>query len=181
MYAEQYRFFEAYLPKFLEELANQLPEGVAKDAVLDNLKDEVSPPSHLELFDKFAKKYLAQDVEISPAMSELLNAYRTVLANGNKVAMAGLLAYECQGAKIAGSKADGLVKHYGADAEAVEFWNAHSGIEEEHAAWSMNGLDSLSPTEAEITQGVSTVGKAWWNFLTERDTLVGVGAGVMCA
>src|ERR1700722_16656982 len=68
LYAEQYRFFEAMLPEFLETLSDQLPEGVARNCVVANLADETGSPSHLELFDRFAAHYGATQPSISPAM-----------------------------------------------------------------------------------------------------------------
>ncbi len=90
LYAEQYRFFEEMLPRFLEQLAEDLPEGFARDSVLKNLSDEIAPPSHLELFERFAEFYGATDADVSPAMSGLLDAYHDVLAQGTSSALAGL-------------------------------------------------------------------------------------------
>src|SRR5579863_7935791 len=74
-YAEQYRYFEEMLPEYLTKLANDLPVGVARDSVLNNLSDEVSSPSHLELFERFANFYDAKDVSPTPAMEALVDAY----------------------------------------------------------------------------------------------------------
>ena len=38
----------------LETLSEKLPEGPIRNSVMANLEDEVSPPSHLELFEEFA-------------------------------------------------------------------------------------------------------------------------------
>jgi pyrroloquinoline quinone (PQQ) biosynthesis protein C len=170
-YAEQYRFFEAYLPEFLTELSGNLDEGTARDAVLANLSDEVTPPSHLNLFDQFAAAYGAQETEISPAMAALLDAYRSALSEGVAVAVAGLLAYEVQGAAIATSKSGGLSLHYGATSTALDFWMAHSSMEENHAHWTTDGLAALSPSDDDVVLGVRLVADAWWNFLSEREAL----------
>lgn len=172
-YAEQYRYFEAYLPVFLGELAEQLPAGIARDAVADNLADEAGSPTHLELFDDFAAHYGAGDAAISPAMRALLDTYRRLLTLCPTIAVAGLLAYECQGAAIADSKADGLKRHYGAPAGATAFWSTHGWIEEDHAAWTEAGLVSLHPSDGDVALGISVIANAWWDFLTERDALVG--------
>jgi len=103
-YAEQYRFFEAMFPEFLESLASQLPEGPARQAVLDNLNDEVSAPSHLSLFEQFASFFNATDAPISPAMSTLVESYAKLLELGANASLAGLWAYEAQGAQIAQTK-----------------------------------------------------------------------------
>ena len=170
-YAEQYRFFEAYLPEFLTELSLRLEDGPAREAVLANLNDETATPSHLSLFDQFAQAYGASDVSISPAMSALLMAYQTALGEGVIVAVAGLLAYEEQGAEIAVSKRDGLILHYGGDSPAIDFWTVHGAMEGDHAKWTSEGLAALAPSEESVTRGVELVGGAWWDFLSEREAL----------
>jgi pyrroloquinoline-quinone synthase len=170
-YAEQYRYFETMLPTFLQCLSEQLPEGPARDAVLDNYRDEVSSPSHLELFEAFASFYGASDASISPAMAALVASYDEVLRRSPASALAGLLAYESQGAAIADSKAEGLIKHFNASSDAVTFWTVHGTLEESHAEWTMDALASLEPNEADVEAAVRLVGEAWWAFLDERELL----------
>jgi pyrroloquinoline-quinone synthase len=168
-YAEQYRYFETMLPIFLESLAEKLPEGTSRDAVLDNLRDETAPPSHLELFEMFATFYGARTVTISPAMARLLEAYDTVLERGSAAALAGLWAYESQGAAIAKSKAEGLRAHYGVENDAATFWDAHWLVEGDHAAWTLEALSSFNPDADEVAAAARLIGEAWWSFLDERE------------
>jgi pyrroloquinoline-quinone synthase len=171
-YAEQYRYFETMLPTFLETLSERLPEGAARDAVLDNLRDETTPPSHLELFELFATHYGAASVEASPAMSQLLGVYRDVLSRGPESALAGLWAYESQGAAIASSKAEGLRAHYGVDSIGVAFWDAHWLVEGDHATWTLEALTALEPDVNDVAGAARLVGEAWWSFLDERELAV---------
>jgi pyrroloquinoline-quinone synthase len=168
-YAEQYRCFETMLPNFLQALSEQLPEGPARDAVLDNLRDETAPPSHLELFELFAAFYGARDVAPSLAMVNLVDAYREVLKRSPASALAGLWAYESQGAAIAASKAGGLRSHYGAGGPALTFWDAHWIVEGDHAAWTLEALSMLEPDVEEVSSAARLVGEAWWSFLDERE------------
>jgi len=168
-YAEQYRYFETMLPEFLQALSEQLPHGAARDAVLDNLHDETFPPSHLDLFDRFASFYGAGDVGASPAMEKLVDTYRHVLETSPVAALAGLWAYESQGAQIASSKAEGLRSHYGADSEAAAFWDAHWVVESDHAAWTLGALTMLARDDHEVSSAARLVGEAWWSFLDERE------------
>jgi pyrroloquinoline-quinone synthase len=168
-YAEQYRYFETMLPIFLESLAEKLPEGTSRDAVLDNLRDETAPPSHLELFEMFATFYGARAVTISPAMARLLEAYDTVLERGSAAALAGLWAYESQGAAIAKSKAEGLRAHYGVENDAATFWDAHWLVEGDHAAWTLEALSSFNPDADVVAAAARLIGDAWWSFLDERE------------
>lgn len=171
-YAEQYGFFEALLPAFLATLSGQL-DGAARELVEANLADEVTPPSHLELFERFARHYGARDVPASPAMSRLLDAYASVLDRGSVRALAGLLAYESQGAPIADSKGSGLATYYGASEDALEFWREHGTTEVDHAAWTFDALAALDPDPDEVAEGARLVGDAWWSFLDERELLRG--------
>jgi pyrroloquinoline-quinone synthase len=168
-YAEQYRFFEAMLPEFLETLSNQLPEGVARNYVLENLADETGSPSHLDLFDRFAAYYGATRPTISPAMHTLVAAYLELLQGTPDASLAGLWAYETQGARIADSKAEGLAQHYQAEEEALAFWAAHGSVEEDHARWTLEALESLEPDPEIATEAARLIGSAWWEFLSERE------------
>lgn len=168
-YAEQYRYFEAMLPTFLAQLSAQLSPGVARDLVDANLADEITAPSHLELFDRFARCYDAKTPAISPAMQCLVDAYAEIQTRGSVPALAGLLAYESQGAAIADSKAAGLVEHYGVTVEALTFWTEHGSIEGDHAKWTFDALASLNPDLADVNDAALIVGDAWWAFLDERE------------
>jgi pyrroloquinoline-quinone synthase len=170
-YAEQYRYFEAMLPVFLKCLARELPDGFVRDSVLKNLADEVAVPSHLVLFDRFAAFYEASDAPISPAMEGLVQAYSEVLKRGPSAALAGLWAYESQGAGIADSKADGLAAHYGASREALDFWMAHGTVEGDHAKWTLEALEAMDPDVDEIETAALLIAQAWWSFLDERESL----------
>jgi pyrroloquinoline quinone (PQQ) biosynthesis protein C len=82
-----------------------------------------------------------------------------------------LLAYEEQGANIAVSKKDGLARHYGGTSTAVDFWTVHGSVEDEHAKWTLEGLEALSPSEDSVASGLDLIARAWWDFLTERESL----------
>jgi pyrroloquinoline-quinone synthase len=170
-YAEQYRFFEEMLPSFLEGLSADLPDGPARDAVQDNLSDETTPPTHLELFERFARSYGASSAPISAAMRTLVDSYAQIREQGPCAALAGLWAYESQGAEVADSKADALLRHYGAGPEAVVFWDVHGSVEGDHARWTFEALETLDPDVDEVEEAVRLIGDAWWAFLDERETV----------
>jgi pyrroloquinoline-quinone synthase len=170
-YAEQYRYFEAMLPVFLESVSEQLPNGPVRDLVLANLADEVSPPSHIDLLEQFARFFDAAEPEISPAMLHLVSSYSRLLQHGPASSLAGLWAYESQGAAIADSKAEGLIKHYEADSDAAAFWTVHGTIEEDHAKWTLDALETLNPDVDEVRAAALLIADAWWSFLDERESL----------
>jgi pyrroloquinoline-quinone synthase len=171
-YAQQYRYFESLLPEFLTTLSERLETGVAKESVQANLHDELAEPSHLALFEIFAAHYDAETTAISPAMSRLVAVYQGVLAESDAAAVAGLLAYEMQGAEIAATKSAGLRDFYGATPSATEFWLAHAELEEDHAQWTLDALASLAGDNDVVEGAASRVAQAWWEFLDERDALV---------
>jgi pyrroloquinoline-quinone synthase len=171
LYAEQYRYFEEMFPRFLEELASELPEGIARDAVLKNLADETATPSHLDLYNLFAEFYQASVAPISVAMSRLVDTYFDLLAQGPSAALAGLWAYESQGAGIADSKAEGLAAHYGANNESLSFWRAHGTIEDDHAKWTLEALETIEPNDGEVRVAARLIANAWFSFLNERESL----------
>ena len=168
-YADQYRYFEASLPTTLTDIEASLPDGPARDAVEANRADEVAVPSHLDLFEQFAAHYGAEGAPASPAMSQLLGAYRECVARSSTAALAGLLAYEIQGAEIATSKAVGLVEHYGASRPATEFWRLHGEVEGDHAQWLIDAMEIDDVDEA--IYGSRLVADAWWAFLDEREAV----------
>jgi pyrroloquinoline-quinone synthase len=171
LYAEQYRYFERMLPEFLKELSDELPDGLARDSVLNNLADEVATPTHLELFEQFAHFYGASDAPMSPAMQRLVESYGDILTDDVTVALAGLWAYESQGAAIADSKAEGLVKFYGAEGDATTFWSVHGSLEGDHAAWTLEALEELDPIVDDVASAARRIADAWWAFLDERESV----------
>jgi pyrroloquinoline quinone (PQQ) biosynthesis protein C len=157
------------LSVFLEELSNQFRAGPVRDAVLENFSDEVTTPSHLSLFDQFAKSFDVTDAAISPATAHLVDSYCELLRQSPESSLAGLLAYESQGARIADTKAQGLIDHYHAGSEAVAFWSAHGSVEDDHAKWTLDALTLLQSDEHEVERASRLIAAAWWSFLDELE------------
>ena len=168
LYASQYRHFEAFLPTYLDELGRGLT-GPAHELVQRNLADEVAEPTHLSLFDAFAASVDAPSATPSPAMDALLATYRELLADSPEAALAGLAAYEVQGADIAASKGEGLRRHYGLDSTGTAFWDVHAELESDHATWTADALNDVDRDV--VAHGVNAIAQAWWSFLDEREAL----------
>jgi pyrroloquinoline-quinone synthase len=177
-YAEQYRLIERELPVTLAAIAAQLPEGPARSLVEDNLADELGTPApHTELFESFATAAGAgADVAPTPATAALLAAVRTAAATDPVAALAMVAAYEVQAADIASSKADGLRRHYGMDAQGTRFWDVHTTQEAAHAEWSRDALADLEADHDVVLAAARVAAEAWWSFLSERDALAPAGA-----
>jgi pyrroloquinoline quinone (PQQ) biosynthesis protein C len=177
-YAEQYRFIERELPITLTAIAERLPEGTARSLVEANLADELGVPApHAALFESFATAAGARaDVVPTAATAALLGAIRAAAAADPVAALAMVAAYEVQASDIAASKADGLRRHYGMDADGTAFWDVHTTQEADHAGWSTEALESLG-TDADIVRAAARVSAdAWWSFLDEREAEAPVGA-----
>jgi pyrroloquinoline-quinone synthase len=172
-YAEQYRSIERELPRTLAALAAQLPEGRARTLVEANLDDELSQPApHTALFESFAHAAGARvDVAPTPATAGLLTAIRSAVASDPVAALAMVAAYEVQAADIAASKADGLRRHYGMDAEGTRFWDVHTTQEVAHAGWSTQALADLEAEPDVVRSAALVAADAWWAFLSEREEL----------
>jgi pyrroloquinoline quinone (PQQ) biosynthesis protein C len=107
----------------------------------------------------------------SPSISTLVEAYARLLALGPIASLAGLWAYEGQGAESARSTAEGLVRHYGASQAATQFWTVHGLLEDSHAQWTLGALSLLDIDPAEAQFAARLIGDAWRSFLDERELL----------
>jgi len=170
-YAEQYRSFERCLPEVLSEAAVRTAPGRARDLIEANLLDEISNPRpHIDLFDDFAAVVGAADhAEPTEATAELIGVYREAAAEGPVSLLAVVAAYESQAAGIASTKASALAAHYGFDDKGVAFWAIHAEVEDRHAAWTVDALESLGAAPADVDRWASRSARAWWGFLDERE------------
>lgn len=168
-YAAQYRYFERALPGLLAELADQLPPGPARRAVLANLEDETAVPApHLELFETFAAAVDAGDDPATPATERLVHEYRRQLDGGPARALAALAAYEVQAPEIAVSKSAGLRARYGLSADQTRFWDVHGTMDKDHADWVLDALAALGEVDEVVREAARRTADAWWSFLDER-------------
>jgi len=177
-YAEQYRHIERELPVTLSAIATALPQGRARSLVEANLSDELgSPEPHVRLFEAFAKAAGAKpDAPATPSTAALLALVRTAAATDPAAALAMVAAYEIQAADIAGSKSDGLRRHYGMGNKGTRFWEVHRTQEVDHAGWSMEALAELD-ADPDLVQAAAIVSAdSWWLFLSEREELAPASA-----
>ena len=178
-YAEQYRHIERELPVTLAAIAGGAARGHGRAKLVEaNLADELgSPEPHAELFESFAGRAGAEpEAPATPSTAALLAVVRTTASNDPVAALAMVAAYEVQAADIAGSKGDGLRRHYGFDEEGTRFWDVHRTQEVDHAGWSMEALAALD-ADPDVVQAAAIVSAdSWWLFLSEREELAPAGA-----
>lgn len=88
-YAEKHRYFEATLPMCLNNLSARFPDGLVRNSAVAKLSGDVSSPSHLNLFEQFARSFGAADTAISPTMLYLVGSYSVLLKQGPEPSLAG--------------------------------------------------------------------------------------------
>jgi len=167
-YGAQYVHFERQLPLTLEKIVNAMEPGPCRDGVQANLDDERGNPTpHVELFQTFLDAVGSVATPPGPATHNLVSLYDHAPGVGHGYALGVVAAYESQAAEIAATKARGLRQWYGLNDAQTTFWDVHSTLEEDHAAWLLAGASSAPVTE--FFEGVVASRDAWWDFLSERD------------
>jgi pyrroloquinoline-quinone synthase len=172
-YAAQYRHFEAMVPAHLEAVATAAGHPALREQALRNLADEAgAPPTHLDLFERFAEALDAPaQADPSPAMAQLLDTCRDAARRGAAPGFAALLAYEIQAPAVARSKADGLREHASLDGDALDFWNVHARLDSDHADWALQALAEADANTDDVVDAAGAAADAWWSFLDEREAL----------
>jgi pyrroloquinoline-quinone synthase len=170
-YAAQYRHFEAALPTHLAIVADGAADPALREQALRNLDDEAgSAPTHLQLFDRFATALGATEpVAPSPAMASLLSVYQRAGASSAAEGFAAVLAYEAQSPAVSASKAAGLREHGILDGEALDFWDLHATLDNDHAAWALEALAQSGVSAGVLGTTMRATADAWWLFLDERE------------
>jgi pyrroloquinoline-quinone synthase len=173
-YARQYYAYESRLPHFLENALAHLEEGPARRAIEENLADEWGKPEpHPDLWVRFAEALGVRADEVRsaqplPRTAELVDAYEDLSKRGADEALGALYAYESQFSAIAQAKAEGLRRFYGVtDARALEFFDLHSVLDEEHASAIRSGL-----TDGEVSRtAAARAADAWWGMLDQFEDM----------
>jgi pyrroloquinoline-quinone synthase len=144
-YAAEYWHHVSAFPAYLSALHSRLPDGRLRRTVLANLADEegllhAGPDRrpHSDLWMDFANAMGAQEgaVRARPLGEEtraLVAHFREAMRGPTPMALAALYAYESRVPAIAETKAKGLERHYGADAETRRYFTLHTTADVHHA------------------------------------------------
>jgi pyrroloquinoline-quinone synthase len=143
-YAVQYYPHVAAFPEYLGSLAERLPQGPTRSAILMNRADELgegSPDgrSHAELWLDFAEGMgaevaSAQTAEPIPEVAGLMSHFRRLAEDGETAeALAAFYTYESQVPRVAREKARGLKEMYGADEPTCRYFTLHTRADVHHA------------------------------------------------
>ena len=167
-YGAQYLHFERQLPATLEKLVELMCPGPCRDAIQENLDDELGRPTpHVELLGTFLDAVGSTPAPPMPATHNLTSLYAHAPGVGVGYALGVVAAYEIQAAQIASTKAAGLRAWYGLDDQEITFWDVHSTMETEHAEWLLKAASEWPIND--VLEGVVASSDAWWDFLSERE------------
>jgi pyrroloquinoline-quinone synthase len=167
------------MPRFLSALHTRTEDKAVRQEILDNLWDEEhGKDNHAELWLRFAEGIGVSREDVAGATANeatqaLVDMYTEVTREAPVAAgVAALYAYERQVPQVAGSKIDGLEKHYGiTDDRALKFFVVHGVLDIEHSGNERKMLGKLA-ADADpepIEEATSDALEAWWNFLTAVD------------
>ena len=169
-YAGQYRHFEAALPEVLDTVARGLADAGARALVQANLSDELGEPSpHLALFDDFTAAVGGARRPMRAPPRRRWSPSTVTAPTPTRWCARRLAAYEVQAPPIASSKAEGLRGHYGISPAGTRFWDVHGVMDERHATWSLDALESVVEDEDAVRTAARQAADAWWAFLDERE------------
>lgn len=185
-YARQYYVFESAMPRYLSALHTRTEIRDVRQHLLDNLWDEEhGKDNHAELWLRFAEGIGVSREDVrgatpNDATQALVDMYADVTRESPVAAgVAALYAYERQVPQVAGSKIDGLERHYGVtDARTLTFFKVHGVLDIEHsgAEREMLGRLAADADPEPIEEATANALEAWWNFLSAVDQPVSVAA-----
>jgi pyrroloquinoline-quinone synthase len=144
-YAAEYWHHVSAFPAYLSGLHSRLPDGKLRRVVLENLAEEEGLRDgyedgrpHSDLWMDFATGMGADEAgvrgrELGDETRALLEHFRGAMTGTPAAALAALYAYESRVPAIAATKADGLEKHYGADAATRRYFTVHTMADVYHA------------------------------------------------
>lgn len=185
-YARQYFAFESAMPRFLSAIHSRTESAQARQQLLDNLWDEEhGRDNHAELWLRFAEgigvdRSDVQTAARNEATQTLVDTYTQLSREASTAeAVAALYAYERQVPEVAGSKIDGLARHYDVtDKRTQSFFIVHGEMDIEHSSAERIMLGELAADadQPAIEQAAQRALDAWWNFLSAVDMPAAVAA-----
>lgn len=176
-YASEYWHHVSAFPAYLSALHSQLPDGKLRRLVLENLADEEGLEDgvpHSDMWMDFARGMGAEETavrarQIGPNTTALLEHYRATMHHSPAAALAALYAYESRVPAIAKTKAEGLARHYDADAATRRYFTVHTVADVHHARVWHNALAAELAAHPEETETALAAGedaaRALWTAL----------------
>jgi pyrroloquinoline-quinone synthase len=176
-YASEYWHHVSAFPAYLSTLHSHLPDGKLRRLVLENLAGEEGLEDgipHSDMWMDFARGMGAEEAvvrerKICPNTQALLDHYRAAMHSSPAAALAALYAYESRVPGIAKTKAEGLARHYDADATTRRYFTVHTVADVHHARVWRNALAAELAAHPEETEAALAAGedaaRALWTAL----------------
>ena len=172
-YSTQYwRQVESF-PSYLSAIRDRLPEGAARDAISDNLRDEVDG-DHAGLWLAFAeamgvKSNDVKDSPVEPETAECVAAFTEGTRERSPAFALGMVyGYESQTPAVAETKVRGLRDNYGVDGAGLDYFELHGELDVEHTRELGAAIASVATSAEEIAEaeaGARAGSQAIWHLL----------------
>lgn len=167
-YAAEYYLQVRDFPRYVSATHAACDDMDVRQMLLENLiEEEHGPQNHPELWLRFADALglerdavRGRDYHAKTRASN--QVYLDLTRKGDVVdGMAALYAYESQIPEVAGTKIDGLDKHYDMnDARAISFFTVHQTADEIHSKVTREALDKLCDTPEKQAQALASAEQA---------------------
>ena len=173
IYAEQYWHHIEAFPTYLETLRNRIPEGTARTAVEENLRDEVEG-RHDDLWLDFAAAVgvTTKQLETSQPTATTqaaIDEFKTACAEGSpSFGLGALYAYESHTPATAMTKTEGLRDRYAVSEGGRAYFDVHAQIDQKHAADLFHAIEDVATGETareEASAGAEAGARAAWKLL----------------
>jgi pyrroloquinoline-quinone synthase len=166
-YASEYWHHVSAFPAYLSALHSRLPDGKLRRLVLENLADEEGLRDrvpHSDMWMDFARGMGANEAavrtrSIGPETQALLDHFRAAMKGSPAAALAALYAYESRVPGIAKTKAEGLARHYDADAATRRYFTVHTTADVHHARVWRDALAAELAAHPEETEAALIAGE----------------------
>lgn len=172
-YAGQYwRQVEAF-PGYLETIAERLPDGPSKDAVLTNLADE-RDDDHPGLWLDFAEalgndRATTASSSIEPETATCVGTFAEAASTASPAfAMGMLYGYESQTPKVAETKIAGLRDFYGVEGLGTKYFQLHGELDVQHSSEMADAIEAIATDDrsrADAEAGARAGAEAIWGLL----------------
>lgn len=175
-YAKEYYPFEREFPRFVSAIHSRCESPALRQQLLENLvHEERGEKNHRELWLRFGeglgvRRDQAEEHFHSDETEFLLRTFRKHTTSENPIdGLAALYAYERQQPEVAGTKIEGLERHYNVTSDsALEFFRAHQVYDVEHSKTEGELLMELCKDEASQKRALEVVAEtcgALYEFL----------------
>lgn len=173
-YATQYWHHIEAFPQYLEALRDRLPEGTARTAIEDNLRDEVEG-GHDDLWEDFAasvgvnKDQLAASKPSEKTLAAI-DAFKTASDERSPAfALGALYAYESHTPATAVTKTEGLRDRYGIAEPGRAYFDVHAEVDHKHSADLFAAISDVAgddpQAQADALDGAEAGARAAWTLL----------------